>query len=67
MLDVGSAELLRTCEAAARLGVSESLVRILADSGRLVAIRTRLGRLIDPTSVEALRLERETRQLTAAR
>jgi len=66
-LDVGSAEMLRTCEAAARLGVSESLVRILADSGQLVAIKTRLGRLIDPSSVERLRAERAPRQVTAAR
>jgi len=46
-------------EAARRLTVSVESVRQWVRAGRLRAIRTRLGMLIDPESVEALRVERE--------
>lgn len=41
------------------LEISADRVRQLVDSGRLVARRTVLGRLIDPESVEELREERQ--------
>ena len=40
------------------LGVSSQRIRQLADSGRLEAIRTPLGRLVTRESVEALRAQR---------
>ena len=40
------------------LGVSAERVRQLERLGRLAGIRTPLGRLLDPASVEALRAER---------
>ena len=43
---------LRVGEAARRLGKSERRLRQLADSGKLVALRTPLGRLISARSVE---------------
>jgi len=46
-------------EAAHRLGVSPATVRIWADRGLLDCVKTRLGRLLDPLSVENLRQERE--------
>ena len=61
------ANLLGTGAAARELGVSESLVRRLADAGRLVAIRLQSGqRVITRASVESLRLQRDRRPHDAA-
>jgi excisionase family DNA binding protein len=46
-------------EAARRLGVSVVRVRQWADQGRLSAIRTPLGRLIEAESVERLSMDRQ--------
>jgi hypothetical protein len=45
-----------------RLGLSAARVRQLADAGRLEFVLTPLGRLFDERSVEALRVERETKK-----
>lgn len=45
--------------AARRLGVSATWVRKLADAGRLHTVVTPYGRLIDPTSIEALQQARK--------
>ncbi len=45
-------------EAARFLGVSSELVAMLMDQGKLQFIATKLGRLIDPSDLERLRLER---------
>jgi excisionase family DNA binding protein len=47
-----------TGQAALKLGLSAQRVRQLVESGKLVAQRTVLGRLIDPASVETLAKER---------
>jgi predicted site-specific integrase-resolvase len=49
-------------EAGKVLGVSTTRVKQFADTGRLLAVRTSLGRLIDAQSVEQL-----ARQRAAAR
>ncbi len=48
-------------QASHALGVSGQHVRDLCKAGRLVAVRTTLGWLIDPDDVERLRLERADR------
>lgn len=50
---------LRSSEAARALGVSAPLVRRLAMRGVIVSVSTPLGRLIEPSSVERCRVERE--------
>ena len=45
--------------AARKLGVSPQWVQELVDTGKLRAIRTELGRLIDPASVDELSAERQ--------
>ena len=46
-------------DAAKILGISrQAIYKIYLDQGRLRAVRTRLGWLIDPESVEAARKER---------
>ena len=52
---------LTTMDTARRLGTSESYVRLLRDAGRLQAVRTRLGWLVDPVSVERLAAARAGR------
>ena len=44
--------------AARELGLSAAWVRKLVDQGKLIAQTTVLGRLIDPKSVEKLKVER---------
>jgi len=56
---IDTAEWLSTQQAAHRLNRSAALVRILTDRGTLRAVRTPLGRLIDPASVDELLQERE--------
>jgi hypothetical protein len=48
-------------DAARVLGLSAAMVDVLLRQGRLKFEATRLGRLIDPVSVESLRREREAR------
>jgi hypothetical protein len=61
------ANLLSTGGAARELGVSESLVRKLADTGRLVAVRLQNGqRAYMRASVDALKAERDGRDGHAA-
>ncbi len=49
-------------QAALRLGVSAEAIRQYCNQGRLVAVRTGHGRLIDPASVERLAKEREAQR-----
>lgn len=49
-------------EAGKALGVTSARVRQLISAGQLEAVRTPLGRLVDPASVDALRREREARK-----
>jgi hypothetical protein len=51
----------RPVEAGRQLGVSAARVKQLEAQGRLRAVRTSHGRLFDPASLEALRLERQAR------
>jgi hypothetical protein len=44
--------------AARGLGLSANWVRRLADAGRLPAVRTQLGRLVDPAGLEDLAARR---------
>lgn len=55
------AEWFTPAEAARILGITPQRVRQLTAEGRLNFERTRLGRIIDPASVEAFRQEREAR------
>lgn len=50
---------MRVSEAARRLGVTLEMVRRWAASGRLTAVRTPYGHLVEPGSVERLARERE--------
>ena len=50
---------LSTAQAARRLKVSEAWVRRLVVAGRLPAVSTPLGRLIDPDAVDELARRRE--------
>ena len=49
------------------LGVTSQRVQDLVDSGRLVGVRTPLGRLVDPQSVERLVAERAARVASTER
>ena len=51
--------------AAQRLGLTTARVKQLEQEGRLTAIRTPLGRLLDPASVERLVSERAARRALA--
>ncbi len=54
------AQMIGVGEAARILGLSETMVRKLADKGDLVCFKTaNLGRLFNPKDVEALRVKRE--------
>lgn len=55
--------LIGTAAAARLLGLSEGRIRQMADHGALPYTRTALGRLFDPTDVEALRTARNRRQV----
>ncbi len=48
------------------LDIGPARVKQLLDAGRLSAVRTPYGRLIDPTSVERLRREREAAKAAKA-
>jgi excisionase family DNA binding protein len=50
---------LSPAEAARRLGVSVQSVQDWVDAGRLRAIRTSLGRLVDPSSIAELSAARQ--------
>ncbi|TAK32623.1 MAG: DNA-binding protein [Chloroflexota bacterium] len=50
---------LTPAQAGTWLGVSAQRIRQLLDEGRLQGIRTPLGRLIDPESVETLARQRK--------
>ena len=52
--------------AARRLGLTTARVKQLEHEGRLSAIRTPLGRLLDPVSVERLLAERSERRAAVA-
>jgi excisionase family DNA binding protein len=45
-------------EAARLIGLSANSVRRFADAGTLPAVRTRLGRLVDPAALERLAARR---------
>jgi hypothetical protein len=47
------------------LGVTPQRIRQLSNTGEIISIRTQLGRLIDPASVERLRTKRETQRAKA--
>jgi hypothetical protein len=49
------------------LGLSQCYINQLIHGGRLDAVRTRLGWLVDPKSVMAFAAEREARKPTARR
>lgn len=51
--------------AARTLGVSSELVTNLLNQGRLRFVKTKLGRLVDPASLEELRRERAARAAKA--
>ena len=64
---IPDANLMGTGAVARELGVSESLVRRLADSGRLVALRLESGqRVMTRASVESLKAQRHARGDDAA-
>ena len=52
---------LSSTQSAQRLGISSQRVRQLLDDGQLVAVRTSLGHLFDPASVEELVTARSRR------
>ncbi len=56
-----------THEAAERLGVTHTQASRLFDSGVLTGVRTAIGRLIDPESVEAYRRQRDERKAARGR
>ena len=62
MAKIAELEWLTPARAAHILGVTPQRIRQLMRAGRLACIRTPLGRLADPTSVERLRAEREERR-----
>jgi hypothetical protein len=47
------------------IGLSQCYINILIHQGRLQAVKTRLGWLVDPASVAALAAERATRKRPA--
>lgn len=49
---------LAASQAARRLGLSKTMVCLLCREGKLKAVRTALGWLIDPEDVERLKVER---------
>jgi excisionase family DNA binding protein len=55
-----------TAQVARQLGVTPDRVRQLAKDGRLDSVRTGLGRLLDPASVERLVAERAERRAVVA-
>lgn len=54
-------------EAARRLNLSAAMIDVLVGQGRLRFFPTRLGKLIDPSSLERLRREREANHAGAAK
>jgi hypothetical protein len=53
-------------QVAVRIGITPQRVRQLLDEGRLLGVRTSLGHLIDPASVERLVAERAERGAVVA-
>lgn len=60
------ADWLTVTEAARALSISPNYARTLATRNKLVAIRTHLGWLVDPASVEAYQPKRKPRKAQAA-
>jgi excisionase family DNA binding protein len=58
---------LSSSQAARRLGVSQSLIRVLVASGKLPAKRTPLGALILASDIDRLREERAKRPVGPGR
>ncbi len=65
MLDISTA--LAPSEAARELGLSKTMVCLLCRQGKLNAVKTTLGWLIEPEDVERLRRERAERKRVGAR
>ena len=53
-------------EAARRMGVSDTWIRHLCTDGKLIHVRTGLGRLIDSEDLDRVIREREARQAEQA-
>ena len=64
---IATEEFLTPGQAARELEVSAQWVRKLVQAGRLRAVRTGLGHLIDAESVRALATERKTRDAATSR
>ena len=65
MFDISTA--LAPSQAARRLGLSKTMICLLCRQGKLEAVKTPIGWLVNPGDVERLRRERAERKRARAR